>query len=421
MKRVAKAFTLFIASGTYVWLLFMTATTIAAFFTLRDSATIKQWLDDSGVYSNIVDEVSKLATIQQKQESSLVQITSEDIQSTAQQVFTPDTLQSDMENVVDGFYGWFRGETTGPEFSVDFSGRQAAFASAMTLKLEQKINALPECTNTGRFTIQAFDPFKAECRPKNIDLTEELASFEKELAESKDILPQISYSGDDVVIHEGTEKVRLASAWPWVPQAFKGLLFGPWVVALLTLIAGLTLIFMSTTRRKGARRFASGLLFTGVILILSGFFLRPAFERLNGWSTQSLGGQASFTQNIIDPIFREMNETYSRYSVYFGIGYTIPALITYGVLLITRPKKSTGEEATHESAEEHASHPSEPVATPAIVDQPREAVQTVREEPVPMAPPESQPPVVQVEQSPPTPATQRTGRVVTRRPPMIQG
>lgn len=421
MKRVAKAFTLFIASGTYVWLLFMTATTIAAFFTLRDSATIKQWLDDSEVYSNIVDEVSKLATIQQKQESSLVQITSEDIQTTAQQVFTPDTLQSDMENVVDGFYEWFRGETTGPEFSVDFSGRQAAFAKAMTLKLEQKINALPECTNTGRFTVQAFDPFKAECRPKNVDLTEELASFEKELAESKDILPQISYSGDDVTIHEGTEKVRLASAWPWVPNAYKGLIYGPWVIALLTLIAGLILVFLSTTRRKGARRFASGLLFTGVILILSGFFLRPAFERLNGWSTQSLGGQASFTQNIIDPIFREMNETYSRYSIYFGIGYTIPALITYGVLLITRPKKSEDEDTAQDSSEARPAPLNAPTDPPVTVEQPHENAEPHHMQSAPVAPSENQPPVAQAEPFPPAPTAQRTGRVVTRRPPMIQG
>lgn len=420
MKRVAKAFALFIASGTYVWLLFMTATTVAAFFSLRDPATVKQWLDDSGVYSNIVDEVSKLATIQQKQESSLVQITSEDIQSTAKQVFTPETLESDMESVIDGFYDWFRGETTGPVFTVDFSGRQAAFAKAMTVKLEQKINALPECTNTGRFTVQAFDPFKAECRPKNVDLTEELSSFEKELAESKDILPKVSYTGDDVTVHDGTETVRVASAWPWVPQAYKGLIYGPWVIALLTLISAVVLIFFSTSRRKGARRFASGLLFTGVILILSGFFLRPAFEKLNGWSTKSLGGQASFTQNIIDPIFREMNETYSRHSIFFGVGYTIPSLITYGFLLITRPKKTEGDEPVADdsvrpigvaaSVDNIAQEPSIPATTAPL----QAAERVVDAAPVSTEPANHQTVVL-------TPPAQRSNRVVTRRPPMIQG
>ncbi len=420
MKRVVRAFTLFMASSMYAWLLFLSATAVSSFFMLRDSTTVKLWLDQSGVYSNVVDEVSKLATIQQKQENSLVQITSEDIQSAAKATFTPEGLQSDMEGVIDGFYGWFRGDTTGPEFSVDFASRQSLFATAMTVKLEQKIDTLPECANTGRFTVQAFDPFKADCRPKGIDLTQELASFEQELSESKDILPQVKYTGDDVKLHSGdvAEPKRIASALPWVPRAYKALIYGPWVIVGLTVISALVMIFMSTSRRKGVRRFAGGLLFTGIVLIVSGLFLRPAFERLNGWSTNTLGTQASFTQNLIDPIFKQINISYSRYSLIFGIAYTIPALITYGLLLITRHKKDEHEdEVVHESSLEPT-----PLTEAHGAVQREVSTEPVGEVTVPNVTLESPEQATSATAS--TPTTQPApppSRTYTRRPPMIQG
>lgn len=438
MKRVAKGLLLFIANSSYVWLLFLSFTTVSAFLTLRNPDTIKQWLRDSGVYSSIVEETSKLATIQQKQENSLIQITSKEIEAAAQQAFTPETMRSDGEKVIDGFYGWFRGDTSGPQFDVDFSGRQATFAAIMTANLESKIDELPECTSTGRFTIQAFDPFKADCRPKDIDLTEELSSFQQELAQSKDILPQVNYTGEDVKVHQGDQEVSIATAWPWVPRAYKALVYGPWVVVLLTLLSGITLIIMSSSRRKGWRRFASGLVFTGVIMVLSGLFLRPAFERLNNWSTKSLGGQASFTQNVIDPIFAEINKTYSRYSVIFGVGYLIPAVIVYAGLLLTRHRHKHAEEGgLPETITENAQLDMHPVSQVAEAAPGESAAMNTAQTPTPsLSPEQPQEARLQTDPSPqaplpeapaPIPAQRpvddslRSGRVFNRRPPRIQG
>lgn len=378
MKRVAKHIALFIASTTYVWLLFLSATSVATYFTFKDSTVTKEWLVKSGLYENIVEEVSKLAIIQQQQENSLVQITSEDIRDAAVQVFTPESLRIDAENVVDGFYGWFQGKTSGPEFTVDFSARQAAFATVMRAKLELKINELPECATAGRFTVQAFDPFKADCRPKGVDLTEELNSFEKEIAESKDILPEVTYSGDDIKITNNSgELVQIETALPWVPRAYKMLLWVSWLISFLAILAGLTMIFLSSTRRKGFRRFAGGLFFTGAILLFSGIFLRPAFERLNSWSTKTLGSQASFTQNVIDPMFEQINITYARYCIIFGIGYLVPSIAVYTILIFTRKKKGEADV---------------PVETPAPESKPApEVTKTTAPSPQPIPQPAVQP------------------------------
>ena len=103
MKRVAKGLLLFIGSTTYVWLLFFSAGAFELRQTFSGPHTIKSWLANSGVYSGVVEEVSKLATIQQKQENSLVQITSEDITQVAKDSFTSDSVKADAESTIDSF------------------------------------------------------------------------------------------------------------------------------------------------------------------------------------------------------------------------------------------------------------------------------------------------------------------------------
>lgn len=404
MKRVVKSVVLFLASSLYVWLLFIVASTAMTFLVLRDPATIKSWLADSGLYSNIVTEVSKLATIQQKQENALVQITAEDIEDAAKQAFPPETLKADAETAVDGFYAWAKGETASPQFSIDFSGRQATFAAIMTDKLKVKIEQLPECTDTSRFTIQAFDPFKAECRPKGVDLTAELSTFQKELAESNSLLPMVKITGDDVKLRDSNgESRRVSSSLPWVQNAYKILQFAPLSLGVLAFLSALALVFFSSTKRKGFRRVANGLLFTGGILVISGFFLRPAFERLNTWSSSAIGAQASINQTVLDPIFYQISKTFARYSIIIGIAYVVPALLIYAILLITRTKEHT--ETEQEQVQEAPWIRDEPESTQPVA----EAQETP---PTPVQPPR---PVL----SPPT--AQAPKRPVTRRPPMIQG
>ena len=397
----------------YVWLLFFAAGAMELRLTFASPTTLKTWLADSGVYSGVVDEVSKLATIQQAQENSLVQITPTDISEVAKDTFPPDSLKNDAEGVIDGFYGWFKGNTAGPEFTVDFTSRQAQFAKEMTDKLEAKINALPECTTSGRFSVQAFDPFKADCRPKGVDLTAELTQFENDLSTSKNLLPKTSFTGNDIKIKNSAgQEEGIASAFSWAPKAYKGLLYGPILLIILTVLTALSLIFLSTDRRKGLRRFAGGLMFAGVVMVASGFLLRPAFNKLNSLSSRSLGTQAGFTEHIINPLFEQMNKSYSRYSIMFGTIYIIPSLLTYGALLLTRHRRETEEDSEPEVERHHV--PEEPI------EQPTEEPAQMPEEPTP-----SQPAPVEVPrvETPGVPAFQvrPTQRPVTRRPPMIQG
>jgi hypothetical protein len=171
---------------------------------------------------------------------------------------------------------------------------------------------------------------------------------------------------------------------------------------------------MSTSRRKGLRRFAWGLLFTGIILILSGLLLRPAFERLSAWGTDGLGAEASLTLNVVDPLFREINTTFSRYSLIFGTGYLIPALATYGILLVTRTKESEVEVGVNDSGPHTNGHLEKRAPITAQVADPATT-------------PEASVPVTSSEQTPiieplrPVTSELQIRRENTRKPPRIQG
>lgn len=428
MKRVVKTFLFTVATLFYVSLLFLSATTLALRFTLAEPVTIKTWLKDSGVYESIAEEVSKNATIQQTSDGSVVQITSKDIVSVAQEAFPSSTLQRAGESVIDGFYSWFKGDTTGPEFRIDLTQEKALFANLMAKKLESKINELPECSDTGVIKVQAFDPFTADCKPKGVDLTKVLANFEDEIAKSTDLLSQTVFTGGDIKIDNSSSvPERIGSALPWVPKAYTGLLWAPFVIVGLTVIVAIVSIFGASSKRKGVKRTASNLLFVGIVLVASGLLLWPITQRLNRASTTTLGDQASLTQNIVNPLFEEVAGTYSLIGVYFGAGYIAVSLFLYGGVLLTRGKKEAHEapEATpteqpvawansmHESSHELAtgevsteiatitSTSTEPVYNPAI-----EATQS---------------PNIPEQVARPTETANRPTRPVNRRPPMIQG
>lgn len=427
MGRVVRTFFAFIASTFFGGLLLLSALGVALRFTIAEPQTVKTWLADSGLYESIVEEVGKNTTIQEANEDSLIQISSSEIVDSAQLAFPSSSLERDGEAAIDGMYGWFRGDTTGPEFRVDLSQEKNEFAKIMANTLEVKIAELPECTSAGRFSVQAFDPFKADCRPQGVDLTQEIANFETRIAQSGDFLSQTLYTGGDVQVSQNGQQVRIGSAFPWVQRVYSSLLWLPWVIVVLTLASGLTIIFFSTTRRKGVRRAASALLLTGISLLVSGLFLGTLLQNTVRTTIGTNESQKSITENIVNPLLDQIIEkTYSRYSIYFGSGYLAVAVFMYGGLVMTRGKKHGDAPAHPDHA--HGYPPTEPVLQPQTKDAP-----LVLEQPQPQRPPQPQPqplyPRPEPSSVPPLPAAQqpaagqhtRPQRQVTRRPPMIQG
>lgn len=451
MKRVVKGFFAFLVSVTYVWLMFLTAASFALRYTVVESSTPKKWLDQSGVYEKAVEEVAKLATIQQAQDSAVIEITSEDIVNSAQTAFPSDELKRSAEGIIDGFYGWFKGDTTNPDFRIDFQGEKQAFARNMTAVLESKIKELPECTTSSSFTLQAFDPFKAECRPKGIDLTKQLTDFENDIANTNDFLPQTVFTGGDVKVNKNGNSERIGSALPWVPKAYKGLLYAPWALLAITVLSTAMIMLLSTSRRRGLRRIASTHAFAGAVLVISGFFLSTAIQKLNSWSTGSFGASESITNNIINPLFAQIDKSFSRYNIIIGVVFLAVSLLCYGILLLTRGRaaEDVQEEPIDKSDESIVLHDEADATTPYfdqsiveateergrpefITDKPTQTpvyhhrVQPSQPpEPTPSQPMHSTvPSVPRPEHASITPHAPMAGpprRPVTRRPPMIQG
>ena len=415
MMRVVKGFLVFCASSMYVLLLALTPAMLSLRFTLAEPATLKGWLDRAGVYEQIVPEVAKLASVERSTEDGAVRITSDDILDSAQAAFPSSTLKKDGESVIDGFYGWFKGDTTGPEFRLDYTEEKNTLAILLATNLKNQLDKLPSCTTTNLLTSQTFDPFTADCRPRSLDTNKIASDFAEDLATTDQLLSETLITGGDIKV--GGD--RIGSSLPWIPRVYGLLFWLPWLTAGLMLLSVCTLLFLTKNRRKGMRTVAHGLLLIGSLLLLFGLFARPLSGPLNSTIREFIGAEASINEKIIDPLFEEALTTYAPWNIAFGGGYIALACVCYGYMLLTRTKKEDsmsgelGENIDHESDVEQGT--TEPVAS------------AHEQTDVEQSPP-NQTQRVHAQDGHPTPqpvarqsVAQPVRRPVTRRPPMIQG
>lgn len=149
MKRVAKILGLGGAMLVYIALLSILVNSIVLKATVMRSSVVKSWLGESGIYTAIVNEQANRSEIQQSQVEGAVQLTADDIASAMRDAYDPSGLQKDAENVIDGVYAWLDGSASSPQYNVDFSKRQMAFADQLTQNIAKKLTHYRHVNPTG--------------------------------------------------------------------------------------------------------------------------------------------------------------------------------------------------------------------------------------------------------------------------------
>lgn len=370
MKRVVKNFVLFIASTSLTGLLLLTAIATTLRLTLANPEVVKSWLRDSNFYSSLVRETAASISYTQPNEEGAVSITTNDIVASAQDAFSSSNLATKSEVVIDAFYAWLKGETTSPQFSFDITNEKAIMAESLAVRVARQVSELPECPVSGRFSAQAFDIFSSDCRPAGVDLSGALVAFRDELFDSKDILPQTTFSGSDLSVTQNGRSVPIGEAFAWAPSVYRLVMWAPLFAGVISLLSIVVLIALSSKRRKGLRRVATILVLSGTGLILSGVLARPVFGSLN-----EVVGEQAIVQNVVDPLIAQINSSVSRYVIIFGASYTAIALLLFAALILTRQKKQKKFTKSPEAIPElhkhlftddvtqiAPQHPSEPIA-----------------------------------------------------------
>lgn len=302
---------------------------------------LKNSLEESGVYSNVIDGVAEGLKNQQNKnrEEDVMPLDRPEIIQIAKSAFTPEVLRSGAESVIDGFYGWFEGRTSRPEFSVDLSQPKSQFVQGVGEYAANRLESLPECTRQQNLELareKTIDPLTVNCRPP-IDIESEKQRLIAELGEQKGFLSDPVITAEHLKRENG-EPVDFEGSR--VPEGFQGFRILPVVLALMAALTGVGTILLSRKRQAGLWRVGVSLFGTGLFLVISMFvfeFLLNNFDPPVGFlgkETGIGGGLQSSVQETIRLLFAEI----SRQVWWLGGAFAAIGGLSLIILHATRDK-----------------------------------------------------------------------------------
>ncbi|OGY81395.1 MAG: hypothetical protein A3F54_01950 [Candidatus Kerfeldbacteria bacterium RIFCSPHIGHO2_12_FULL_48_17] len=172
-------------------------------------------------------------------------------------IITPTFLQTSVENVLHGMYTWFRGEAAEPKFEVVLIHDDATLLRILNVGMTEQLAQLPACDSTGG-NGTADDPFAAGCLPPDFDMATYAQTFLDDFSTTATfhtLRESMRFSSDQ--LHLDPAILTL------VPQQFSLLRMTPWMLAVILLV-GLFLTVLITPGWK------HGLVVGGVAAFVTG-------------------------------------------------------------------------------------------------------------------------------------------------------
>lgn len=344
------------------FLLFATALDFGIVHTAGHPASVKKIIADSGIYKTAVP-----AALDQAKTASgnggEVSLTDPAVKAAATTTFTPQFLQTTTENVIDSVYRWLDGKTTVPDFNIDLTPQKATFADAIGQAAQTRAATLPRCTSLPQSS--SFDAFSATCLPAGVTAAQAGDEAKASILSGKGFLENpvinaasVKSSGSNQSIF--TDKLKNA------PHQYQHAKKTPYILAVLAILVGTAIVFLSTNRRRGLRR-------VGIILAGVGIFMLIFAWALNYGVNQKALPKVKFDnavmqadlKTLISDVVKAVDKNYWL----FGIIYTVLGASAIGgpMLMDKRLKpahaKASGPETTTQEtppSEEPATEPKKP-------------------------------------------------------------
>lgn len=241
-------------------------------------ATPKRIIADSGIYTNLVPSALKQAS--ESNNENVVSLVDPTVKSAATQVFTPQFLQQSTENVLDGIYHWLNGKAARPDFKIDLSSKKSEFAALVADHARQIAAGLPRCTVAqaqalAQQQVQGsnFDVFKANCLPPGVTPDNAADQVQKELQDNKDFLKDPVITANNLTSGDSRQPFFETPTAKRIPKYYQWATKTPVILSILTVLVITGIIFLSSSRRRGARHIGVILLVVGAILLVAAYGL----------------------------------------------------------------------------------------------------------------------------------------------------
>lgn len=329
LRKIAVALSAFILLAALVGLAW---THIIASTTLNRDV-VKSWVKDSGFYNKATDLIIESTEKEAGEagENAEIPINDPEIQAIARESFSPEFLESSLEEVLDGVYSWLEGDTEKPEYSIDISGPKEKLIAGLSNYAESRASTLPSCTAADMPTTDEVNALTATCLPPGV--TPQMAGSElrQQLENSDEFFKDTQFTGEDLsfgpdgqeedasISPEETEKAQ---------SAFRFASSAPLIFGGIALITALAVVFLSANRLSGIKR-AGGVFVSAGVTVGIGYLIFKTINRMIDDRVQDMAGDSSVAQEIGGNFAQAVYQDASNLLLWYTIGY-----IVFGVAVL---------------------------------------------------------------------------------------
>lgn len=338
-------------------LLVVLPVSIALSLAVGSPAALKDAISSSGIYESFVGAVLDKSVREATDENTRKLLSDPGVQNAVKQSFTPEVLRGTTEPVADGVFNWLEGRTPEPVFSIDLSQPRQKLTDNLAAYATKRAETLPPCTLTQlRNLPENPDILSIPCLPPGVNAAQAAEEFAGRVLTSAELIKNPVVTNQTLL---GTQSQAFRdSPAPAVYQAFKR---SPWLLGVLTILAGLGLVLLHHDRRRGLRAVAVSLAGCGVFL-LAGVLLYLFYFRRIGLEG-GISVDAVFQEAIIRG-FRHAADNLNRIIALIAGGYVLAGLVT--LLLLRRGAKPSGNHSSDmpsNSSEPQAKEPNTTIPT----------------------------------------------------------
>ncbi len=323
LMPILKKILLVIVSPLFVILLLATAFDVGFVRTATHPAAVKKIISDSGIYSAVVP-----ALLQQTKTIStdygMISTADPEVKNAANSALPPQFVQQNTEMAIDNIYQWLDGRIAQPDFTIDLAGSKTLFANKIADTVQSRLSILPPCNLAQTQALirgGQFDAFNATCLPPGVSPASTAEQVRSALAGEPDFLGNTTLTPADVK-NGGSQQSIFADQLKNAPRQYRAFKKTPSILTALTILAGLGVIFLSSSWTKGLRHIGIDLLIVGVIMLAGAWALNSAAAK--GIAPKIKVGNAGLQQdvrNLATALIQQIDKNYWFFGgLYAGIG-----------------------------------------------------------------------------------------------------
>lgn len=249
------------SKGIAVFLLFLVLLGLPAVIsiqmTLNTPNAVKNTLAESGIY----DRVAASDMLLENSHLSSMASSNEMITAALSDSISPSYVKNSSEKLVDAIYAYVHGDMATLELAVDVGDVKAQFANNVAMRVKQKFDSLPVCTELKIPSTSIESLLEATCTP--VGVSSQQASEDAKT----EIMNTALFSNDrlDLAGLVGARESSLVALLTDLRTAYPYFIALVYGLPALGLVLAAIILFLSSPRRRGIKSLANTLLSAGII------------------------------------------------------------------------------------------------------------------------------------------------------------